>query len=155
MNTPHDPQHLEQLVDRVLRDQPLRKAPASLATRVMTELAHRSSLPWWRKSFGHWPAAARIVFIAALLGVMAITLSLVSIATQTSLGTSAIAQATAPLGWLTNVLAISTFLQHLLTAIAQAVPPTYLYGATAFIIALYLLVFSVSAAAYRTLNFSR
>ena len=50
---------LERLVGQVLRDQPLRRAPASLEARVLGELAARARLPWWRRGITTWPVAVR------------------------------------------------------------------------------------------------
>lgn len=55
---------LERLVSQVLRDQPLRRAPASLEARVLGELAARARLPWWRRGIASWPAAVRLPVIA-------------------------------------------------------------------------------------------
>ena len=55
---------LERLVSQVLRDQPLRRAPASLEARVLGELAARARLPWWRRGIASWPAAVRVPVIA-------------------------------------------------------------------------------------------
>ena len=55
---------LERLVNQVLRDQPLRRAPASLEARVFAELAARSRLPWWRRGVASWPATVRVPVIA-------------------------------------------------------------------------------------------
>jgi hypothetical protein len=155
MNTPPDPHDLERLVSRVLRDQPSRQAPPTLANRVMAELAYRASLPWWRKSFSHWPWAARIAFVAISLGLVKVALTLTTHAAVSSPGASAVAHATAPVAWLADVLAIAAFSQELLTTIMRAIPSLYLYGVMGLVVALYLMVFGVSAAAYRTLNFSR
>ena len=46
---------LERLVSQVLRDQPLRQAPASLEARVLGELATRARQPWWRRGVASWP----------------------------------------------------------------------------------------------------
>jgi hypothetical protein len=56
---------LERLVTQVLRDQPLRRAPASLVARVLGELAARARLPWWRRGIASWPATVRVPVIAA------------------------------------------------------------------------------------------
>ena len=54
---------LERLVSQVLRDQPLRQAPASLEARVLSELAARARLPWWRRGIASWPAVVRVPVI--------------------------------------------------------------------------------------------
>src|ERR1700691_1431904 len=68
MNDPGD--ELERLLDRTLRERPLRSAPATLESRVLIELQRRAALAWWRRSFAHWPLPARagfVVICAALI----------------------------------------------------------------------------------------
>ena len=90
---PHPDLELEQAIDRELRSLPDRPAPASLAPRVLRAIAERQRLPWWRKSFTHWPAPARLLFLVAstclagLLVYLAVGLS--SGATLATLGTEA------------------------------------------------------------------
>ena len=57
----------EELAGRVLRQQPLRKAPAALETRVLAEIGRRARRPWWRQSIAGWPAGGRAVLIGASL----------------------------------------------------------------------------------------
>ena len=61
----HTDEKLERLVGQVLRDLPPRRAPASLEARVLSELARRSRLPWWRRGVASWPAAVRVPVITA------------------------------------------------------------------------------------------
>src|ERR1700738_3597831 len=56
-------QTLERLLDRALRELPLRRAPLTLESRVFGELQRRAALPWWRRSFAHWPLLARAAFL--------------------------------------------------------------------------------------------
>src|SRR5712672_3854389 len=58
---PNDP--LERLLDRTLHELPLRRAPLTLESRVFGELERRAALPWWRRSFAHWPLLARAGFL--------------------------------------------------------------------------------------------
>lgn len=67
---------LEAFVHQTLRSVPARRAPSALEQRVMAEIARRAALPWWQKSFAHWPAPARLSF----LGVSAAFASLVVMA---------------------------------------------------------------------------
>ena len=63
MTEPADAEgQLARLFERTLRDLPLRRAPSTLEARVLSELRRRASLPWWRRSFSHWPALARACF---------------------------------------------------------------------------------------------
>ena len=38
---------------------------------MLAELARRAALPWWRKSFAHWPMAARAAFVVLGAGIAA------------------------------------------------------------------------------------
>ena len=67
-------EQLERLVDELLRDQPLRHAPNTLEAHVFAEIARRAALPWWRKSFTHWPLLARVAFLIASYGFVRLTL---------------------------------------------------------------------------------
>src|ERR1700689_4787557 len=64
---------LERLVNRALRELPVRRAPPGMERRVWNELARRAALPWWRRSFAHWPGPARAVFLAVCIGLSALT----------------------------------------------------------------------------------
>src|SRR5271154_459213 len=71
------PQHedrLERLLDSALRGLPARRAPGTLESRVLGELARRASQPWWRRSFGHWPTPARAGFVATCVALVGIVL---------------------------------------------------------------------------------
>ena len=59
----------EELLDRKLRDLPEREAPATLIPRVLAAIEARARLPWWRRSWWHWPPLARILALV-LLGVV-------------------------------------------------------------------------------------
>ena len=61
---------LEQLLDRTLRPLPLRRAPPALQSHVLEELQRRAALPWWRRSFAHWPSAARAGFVLVCLALV-------------------------------------------------------------------------------------
>jgi len=52
---------------RELRQLPDRKAPATLAPRVLGALAARQRAPWWRKSWAGWPPGVRLAFLSFCL----------------------------------------------------------------------------------------
>jgi hypothetical protein len=71
MREEHDNfERAEALVSRQLRALPLRRAPATLAARVLAAIAAgelqpvavRENLPWYRHSFRHWPLPVQIAF---------------------------------------------------------------------------------------------
>lgn len=71
---PNPESELEQVIDRELRRLPDLTAPASLAPRVMQEIARRAARPWWQQSFASWPWSARLIFVAFSSGLAALLL---------------------------------------------------------------------------------
>jgi len=65
---------LERLLGDTMHRLPARPAPHTLESRVLGELARRAAQPWWRRSFGHWPAFARVGLVAGCGVVIGITL---------------------------------------------------------------------------------
>jgi hypothetical protein len=146
---------LEQLIGRTLREQPRRRAPASLEQRVFAELARRAALPWWRKSFAYWPLAAQIAFVAlavgiAKLGVDAGTWVASGVQTSPLAGT-----VESGAGWLQALSQALGFLVSIWTLLIESIPPLWLYGGLLLVMALYGTMFALSAVAYRTLYAAR
>jgi len=145
MNTPSNPNEsrehqLERLVDKALRDQPLRRAPSDLESKVMAEIARRAAAPWWQGSFSGWPVAARILFLVASGAFIALVLK----------GSATILAPIHPGALLADVAWIPSLLMTLGT-VFRDLPSLWVYGAVAILSVLYLTLFGVSAAAYRTL----
>jgi hypothetical protein len=132
---------LERLVDRLLHDQPVRRAPLDLESRVFQELARRAALPWWRRSFVQWPRAVRAVFLGICVGLGALTI----------LGGARIAVIGAPSHGLERALAVARAAADAVATIAHAVPLLWIYEALAVAAVLYAVMFALGAAAYRTL----
>jgi hypothetical protein len=66
MNTNHDPE-LERAISRELKSLPELTAPAAIANRVMTTIERRSAVPWYRRSWGTWPAVWQAAALATML----------------------------------------------------------------------------------------
>ena len=137
------------MVTRALRDLPLRRAPATLEARVMDELARRAALPWWRRSFGHWPIFARAVFLLICAGLvwLAFLEGAVAVAGVHSLHDSRLL----PLTWARDVGVLAAAAGNLLALLARTSPPSWVYEGIAVCAALYALLFGLGAAVYRTL----
>lgn len=140
-------QELEQYIGKLLRAQPLRQAPASLATRIEQQLALQAARPWWVRGFSAWPWLARILFSIASAVLVALTylttdrLSWISEALQQS----SLANATrASVQMFTN-------LGHALQTLGGMIPAAWLYGGASVALVLYAALFGVGAAAFRTL----
>lgn len=61
---------------RLLRQLPGRRAPATLAPRVLAELARRAQLIWYRRPWTDWPEALRWLSTLVLAATVAGTLRL-------------------------------------------------------------------------------
>ena len=152
---PHDDQKLERLVQQTLRDLPPRRAPRTLEARVLAELQRRAVLPWWRKSFVHWPLAARAVFLL-------ITVALVKVGFMGAVWVMAgfdVAQYreafATNFAWMDASFAVLQTFADLGSAVIRRIPMLWLYGGAAFVAALYVAFFGLGAAVYRTLYASR
>jgi hypothetical protein len=148
MNTPSNPneqhQQLERFIDKALRDQPLRRAPVDLESKVLAEIARRAAAPWWQGSFSGWPVAARLLFIIASAGFITLVLKASALIIDPLNPGGRSAALLADVAWIPSLFAtIGTVFRDL--------PSLWVYGAAAIVGALYLTLFGVSAAAYRTL----
>jgi len=151
MSTPHrpsTPEQLERFVDEALRDQPLQRAPGDLESKVMAAIAHRAVTPWWRTSFAHWPAAARVLFLVASVVFVKLGLDAASMVIEPLDPGARSAALFAELAWIRALFAS-------LGAVLRSLPTWWIYFGAAVLSTLYVVLFGVSAAAYRTLYASR
>jgi hypothetical protein len=140
-NIPPDPD-LESRIAALLAGQPPRRAPATLQARVLAAIGQRCALHWWQRSFGEWPLAARLVFVAASLGVAGLVL----------VGTAPLADALQPqLRWLPVVAQLARAVYDTAAIVLHAIPQVWMEAGAAFAAFLYLATFALGAAAYRTL----
>src|ERR1700686_3210915 len=108
---------LERWVHRSLRALPQRRAPLSLEARVYQELSRLASLPWWRRSFAHWPGTARAAFLILSVGSSALTF----------IGGARLLAKLAPMRGLTESLAWLNTTVETLGSLVRAVPSIWLY----------------------------
>jgi len=151
---PQDPNRLEASIHRVLRSVPDRRAPAGFQARVLAEIARREALPWWRKSFAHWPAAIRALFFAGSAVAAAVAVSALLIAWHGS-GAAGIAGSAESFAWLRAARDLLASTDSSLRQVFAAIPRIWLYGAVGVIGALYALLGAISATAYRAISFAR
>ena len=139
-------------LNHALRNLPPRPAPAGLESRVLQQLELRRSHGWWRRGFAHWPAVARAGFIATCM--VLIGASLLA-ARWSSLGIGigrqafdwALSSAYPAVGAIAWTTVVSTRIVH-------ALPANWLYAILAIAAALYVALFGLGVAAYRTLYLS-
>jgi len=142
-------QDLERLLDRTLRELPARRAPPTLESRVLGELARRAALPWWRHSFAHWPRAARTVFVLTCCGLSGLARlggAWAVVGVRSLHETGALS-----MPWGRQAMTIMGVAGELTALLADAVPPTWLYDGLAVSAVLYAALFGLGVAAYRTL----
>jgi hypothetical protein len=142
---------LEWLVAQVLRDQPLRRAPASLEARVLGELATRSRLPWWRRGIASWPAAVRIPIVAGcavcvpLAWILSVWLARHLVAVTTHPGVAEPISNVLDAG--RAIAALGAIIAHIL----QSIPREWLLGGVLATAAVYAALFALLAVGYSLL----
>jgi len=147
-----DRERLEKLVDQLCKQQPLRKAPTDLYSRVMREVQMRKALPWWRKSFIHWPMAMQILFVAA--AVLTARLALICtdwVGANWFVSGKALKESSLVQGADTVITVGNTVSSHL----SGVVPMPWIYGAIAVVAVLYLVLFGIGVTTYKTLYAAR
>jgi hypothetical protein len=151
----HDLQQaqLERLVDGVLRKQPERRAPASLEARVLARIEQQQAMPWWRASFSHWPVAARVALLVALLAITKLTLDLV--VWMFSGPTPVSHTVEKSVTWARSTAGVFETLFTLCQSLFNVIPPLWITLGLAFAAGMYLMLFALGATAYRTLYLNK
>jgi hypothetical protein len=140
---------LERLMNETLRGLPSRAAPSTLESRVFGELLRRAALPWWRRSFAHWPLPARAGFVLVCFALIAST---VLGGASAMLGAGSFTPIAAQvLLWMKPFLALMSSAGGLAALLVRIIPPLWIYGALAVGALLYVTLFGLGAAAYRAL----
>lgn len=149
--SPHTPDPLERTIHRALRELPTRRAPRTLEERVLAEIARRAALPWWRKSFAHWPLVARAVFAVVLIGVVKFVL-MGAVWVTAGFDAEQFREAFAtPFAWMEAGFSVVNAISGFFEIVLRSIPPLCLYGGLAVLASLYAALFGLGAAAYRTL----
>ncbi len=152
-NDAQDNQQLIKFVDKLCKQQPLRTAPSTLQLRVMRELQLQAALPWWRKSFINWPMPLQVLFVVAAL-LAAKLMLLIGDWAGIHWVSSAIA-VTKSSSLVSGTEAMLTVTRHVSTQLLSLVPMSVLYTAILAIATLYLLLFGIGVATYKTLYAAR
>jgi hypothetical protein len=144
---------LERIIGNVLRDQPMRRAPASLEARVLARIEQLQDVPWWRGSFSSWPMAARLALLMILLGVAKLTVDLV--VWLFSSPTPVTYTVESSVTWARSTANVFSSLITLGHALLSAIPSHWITVAIVFAAGMYLMLFALSATAYRTLYMNK
>jgi hypothetical protein len=152
---PQDQDKLEAAIHRVLRRLPDRKAPRSLEARVLAELGRRASLPWWRKSFAHWPSAVRGGFFVGSVLAAALVVAGLFILGRSPGANQLTSGISTSFAWLVVARDVVSASLYRVKAVIAEVPPLWLYGGGAALALCYAGAAAAGAAAYRALSFGR
>lgn len=143
------PEQLEQQIHAVLRSQPPRRAPRSLETRVLAELARRQALPWWQQSFAQWPLPMRVAFLISSL----VLAGLAVLASAQAAGVISAAEHNAFLlparDFFASMQAMGSTLSGLVARLMPQVSTFWIYAGLAGMGALYATLIGLGATAYR------
>ena len=143
-----NPDELERFIHQTLRALPVRKAPGTLEARVLAEVERRAAIPWWHKSWSYWPQPVRAAFLL-LCGALVVVGGFFA---RTGFDTTQFNAAAAPALTLAGqVWGTVRSVGDFVAMIARHVSPLWFYGAIAFVVSLYAMLFGLGAAAYRTL----
>lgn len=148
MSRDEDIRQAERYVQQLLRSQPLRRAPSTLQERVLAQL---DTAPWWRRSFLHWPVAARVAFLLASCGVVRLVMA-GAISAANSVSSLPLAHALGQsITWLRTLESLAAATNSTGASILHAIPSLWLYAGAALGVGLYVALFGLGAIAYRTL----
>jgi hypothetical protein len=145
-------ERLERLVGDLLRELPLRQAPAALEARVLQEIGRRVALPWWRKSFLYWPQVARIALVLALLGVVKLAVDAVMWLAGNVRGSQVATAIEQPVDWVHSIANVFHSLAVAGNAVISTIPSQWLYLGLLLGGAMYFVLFGAGAVLYRALN---
>ena len=143
---------IEARLGQALRALPERHAPATLESRVLDTLARRAPLPWWRRGFGEWPAAARVAFGVTSAALVVFTV-LAAAAANAGFGSLGVSHAiSTPVLHDASVLLVIT--RTLSVSLASVLSSSWVLGYLIAGAVLYAALFGLAIAGYRTLYLS-
>jgi hypothetical protein len=158
LNT-EDQARLERLIAQGLSRQPPLKAPASLQSRVLAEIARRASLQWYQRSFRFWPRLMQIGFVFTALATMILARSVILWMQSGHTATELNAQVTGGFTFLQSLRSVWLALGSMFGAIGNGllhrVPGFWLVVGIGVAIAMYAMLAGIGVAVYRTLDSGR
>jgi hypothetical protein len=146
---------MEARMNRVLRGLPNRKAPSGLEARVLSEISRRAALPWWRKSFAHWPAAVRVTFLGlSVVAAALLVTGLVLLGRSPNIHVFSGALENSK-SWIFLARDLAASAKDRAGSLVASVPPLFLYGGIALVAISYASLAAFGAATYRVLTVER
>ena len=151
MNRKPSPAELEQFVHQQLHGLPPRRAPQSLEARVLAAIEQRAMIPWYHKSWGHWPAAVQAAFVGCATVVSGAAVAAFYLLSQGAEASALAAAAGERLSGVTTAYHVVAWTIDFAGRIFASIPSMWLYGGAAFLAAMYATFFGLGAAAYRAI----
>jgi hypothetical protein len=152
--THHDnPDALERIIGEVLREQPLRQAPASLEARVLARIEQQELMGATRIGFLRWPIAARAVLLVALLAIAKLTVDLV--VWLFGSGTPVTQTVESSVTWAKSTATLFMTMASLGRTLLDVIPSSLIFVALVVSAGLYILLIALGATAYRTLYLNK
>lgn len=145
------PLQLDQFVHRELRSLPPRRAPASLEGRVLAEIERRAATAWYHKSWSHWPAPVRALFLMAGTAVAGLAIAAFWMFTQGATAAAITEEISSGFGWIHRLAGAAAWTAQFVRQLVGDIPPLWLYGTLAFVAAMYATFVGLGTAAYRYL----
>jgi hypothetical protein len=145
MSSP-DPEKLERLIHQTLRALPDRPAPSALEANVVAALGRRAGLPWWRRSYAHWPRIPRFAFLL-LAAAAAVALIAISHSPVTAMAFSRVALS---FPWIAFLQSLGASLMDTVRIVLGAIPAAWIYSVIVLLAGCYALLIGLGAAVYRT-----
>jgi hypothetical protein len=150
--SPERNDQLEEFIRRAVDGLPSRRAPRSLEQRVLAEIERRAALPWWRKSFVHWPIAAQAAFLTICATLVAISL-MSRVWVIAGFHPVQLKTVFAPsFAWMESGLVVVHAITGVFEIMARNIPPLWLYGMLLFFGSMYAALFGLGAAAFKALR---
>ena len=140
---------IEARLGQALRALPQRRAPATLESRVLDTLARRAPLPWWRRDFREWPAAARVAFGVTSAALIVLTV-LAAAAANANLGSLGAFRSTLD-ARAARCLVLFVIARTLSVSLTPLLSSGWVLGFLIASAALYAALFGLAIAGYRTL----
>lgn len=147
-----DPNSQEARIGRLLRQLPDRRAPAGLEARVLAEIARRAALPWWRTSFTHWPAAARVSFYGISAIAAALLVDAIFVLGHSPEAHAVTGTVSHSFTWLALVRDVAVMGRDRVLSIVSYIPAVWLYTIGAGLAVSYAALAGLGAATYRAFS---
>jgi hypothetical protein len=136
---------LERQLTRTLRDQPPRRAPSTLERRVLAQIEADAVASSWHRGFAHWPMTARLVFLAASVGVVKLALMIATWIASPFDSPAVSVDLPSQVAWLQTLLVA---VGH----VVRTVPSLWVHAGLAVLALMYAALFGIGATAYRTMR---